>query len=74
MPFLALAVAMIVVDATIVNVAVPTIIRDLHLSATEAEWLNSAYALVFASLLITLGHAGDRWGRRRLYLSGTAFS
>ncbi len=71
MPFLALGVAMIVVDATIVNVAVPTIIRELHLSATEAEWLNSVYALVFASFLITLGHAGDRWGRRRLYLSGT---
>ena len=70
MPFLGLGVAMIVVDATVVNVAVPTIIRDLRLSATQAEWINSAYALVFASLLIALGHAGDRWGRRRLYISG----
>ncbi len=71
MPFIALGVAMIVVDATIVNVAVPVIIRDLHVSEVEAEWLNSIYSLVFAALLITSGHAGDRWGRRRMYLLGT---
>ena len=71
MPFIALGVAMIIVDATIVNVAVPTIIRELHVSATTAEWFNSIYALVFASLLITLGHTGDVWGRRRLFLTGT---
>lgn len=70
MPFIAMGVAMIIVDATIVNVAVPTIIRELHLTATEAEWLNSIYSLVFAALLITLGHVGDRWGRRRLFLLG----
>jgi len=72
MPFIAMGVAMIIVDATIVNVAVPTIIRELHLTATEAEWLNSIYSLVFAALLITLGHVGDRWGRRRLFLMGVA--
>ncbi len=71
MPFIALGVAMIIVDATIINVAVPTIIRKLHVSATTAEWFNSIYALVFASLLITLGHAGDVWGRRRLFFAGT---
>ena len=70
MPFIAVGVAMIVVEATIVNVAVPTIIRELHLGATGAEWLNSIYALVFAALLISFGHAGDRWGRRRLFLLG----
>ena len=62
MPFIALGVAMIIVDATIVNVAVPVIIRDLHISEVGAEWLNSMYSLVFAALLITFGHAGDRWG------------
>lgn len=72
MPFIALGVAMIIVDATIVNVAVPVIIRDLHLSEVGAEWLNSVYSLVFAALLITFGHAGDRWGRRRMFLLGTA--
>ena len=70
MPFVALGVSMIIVDATIVNVAVPTIIRELHVSANTAEWFNSIYSLVFASLLITLGHTGDVWGRRRLFGTG----
>jgi EmrB/QacA subfamily drug resistance transporter len=69
---LSLGVSMIIVDATIVNVAVPSIIRDLDLDSTTAEWINTVYALVFASLLITLGRIGDLWGRRRLYLLGLA--
>ena len=71
MPFVALGVAMIIVDATIVNVAVPTIIRELHVTANTSEWFNSIYSLVFASLLISLGHAGDVWGRRKLFGLGT---
>ena len=71
MPFVALGVSMIIVDATIVNVAVPTIIKDLHVSANTSEWFNSIYSLVFASLLISLGHLGDVWGRRRLFALGT---
>ena len=71
MPFIALGVAMIIVDATIVNVAVPTIIRDLHTTAASAEWINTIYSLVFAALLITLGRVGDMFGRRRLFLVGT---
>lgn len=71
MPFIALGVAMIIVDATIVNVAIPVIIRDLRISEVGAEWLNSIYSLVFAASLITFGHAGDRWGRRRMFLLGT---
>jgi EmrB/QacA subfamily drug resistance transporter len=67
---LSLGVAMIIVDATIVNVAVPSIIRELKLDSTTAEWINTIYALVFAALLITLGRIGDVWGRRRLYLLG----
>jgi len=70
MPFVALGVSMIIVDATIVNVAVPTIIRDLNVSANTAEWFNSIYSLVFAALLITLGHTGDVWGRRKLFATG----
>jgi EmrB/QacA subfamily drug resistance transporter len=61
---------MIIVDATIVNVAVPSIIRELNLDSTQAEWINTVYALVFAALLITLGRLGDVFGRRRLYLGG----
>ncbi len=67
---LSLGVAMIIVDATIVNVAVPSIIRELDLDSTTAEWINTVYALVFAALLVTLGRFGDLFGRRRLYLLG----
>ena len=73
MPFIALGVAMIIIDATIVNVAVPSIIRDLHTTATTAEWVNSIYSLVFAALLITLGRLGDMFGRRRLFMVGTVW-
>jgi EmrB/QacA subfamily drug resistance transporter len=73
MPFIALGVAMIIVDATIINVAVPTIIRDLHTTAVAAEWINSIYSLVFATLLITLGRLGDMFGRRRLFCIGTVW-
>jgi EmrB/QacA subfamily drug resistance transporter len=67
---LSLGVSMIIVDATIVNVAVPSIIKDLKIDSTTAEWINTIYALVFAALLITLGRVGDVFGRRRLYLLG----
>lgn len=67
---LATALAMIVLDGTIVAVALPSIITDLHLDLTEAQWVNSLYAVVFAALLLTAGRVGDRWGRRRLLLVG----
>ncbi len=67
---LSVGVAMIIVDATIVNVAVPSIIRELKLDSTQAEWINTTYALVFAALLITVGRLGDVFGRRRMYVGG----
>ncbi|HYO42646.1 MAG TPA: MFS transporter [Candidatus Limnocylindrales bacterium] len=67
---LSLGVSMIIVDATIVNVAVPSIIKELKLDSTTAEWINTVYALVFAALLVTLGRVGDLVGRRVLYLVG----
>jgi len=67
---LSLGVSMIIVDATVVNVAIPTIIADLGLQGTDAEWLNTIYSLVFAALLISVGRAGDRWGRRLFFLVG----
>ncbi len=70
MPFIALAVSLIIMDATVVNVAIPSMIRDLALSASDAEWVNSIYSLVFAALLITVGRLGDLSGRRRLLLIG----
>lgn len=67
---LSLGVSLIVIDGTIVNVSLPVIIHDLKLDFTDAEWVNSIYALVFAGLLITAGRLGDRLGRRRLFVAG----
>jgi len=66
----AFGVSLIIMDATVVNVALPTIIEDLHLDATQAEWMNAIYSLVFASLLLTVGRVGDIFGRKRLFLIG----
>jgi EmrB/QacA subfamily drug resistance transporter len=68
---ISLAVAIIIADATVVNVAIPSIIRDLKITTTDAEWITSVYSLVFAALLITVGRLGDIFGRRRLLLIGT---
>ena len=67
---LSLGVSMIIIDATIVNVALPSIIRDFDLDLADAEWINSIYSLVFAALLITLGKVGDVTGRRRMFVIG----
>ncbi len=69
---LSLGLSMIVVDATIVNVAVPSIVRDLKLDGSTAEWIVSIYPLVFAALLISFGRFGDVAGRRLLFLLGLA--
>jgi EmrB/QacA subfamily drug resistance transporter len=68
--FLALGVAMIILDATVVNVAIPTIVADLGLSTTDAEWVNAAYALTFASLLLLAGRLSDLLGRRLMFVAG----
>lgn len=68
--FLALGVSMIILDATIVNVAIPTMVQDLNLTTADAEWVNAAYALTFASLLILAGRIADRSGRRLLFVIG----
>jgi len=59
-------------DNTVVNVALPSIQRDLHLSLAGLEWVASAYILVFAGLLLAGGRLADRYGRRRLFLLGLA--
>ena len=62
---LCLSLLLVVVDNTIVNVALPTLNRDLGAGTTELQWIVDAYTLVFAALLLTMGHLGDRFGRRR---------
>jgi EmrB/QacA subfamily drug resistance transporter len=60
------------IDVTIVNVALPTIRRDLHASATQLEWVVSGYMLAFAAALIIAGNFGDLFGRKRVFLAGVA--
>src|SRR5438034_3703640 len=60
------------IDVTIVNVALPSIRRDLHASATQLEWVVSGYMLAFAATLIIAGNLGDKFGRKRLFLAGAA--
>src|SRR6266496_981319 len=67
-----LATFMTYLDNNIVNVAIPAIQQDLHLSTAGLEWVVSGYILVFASLLLAGGRLGDLFGRRRLLLVGLA--
>jgi EmrB/QacA subfamily drug resistance transporter len=63
---------MIVLDATIVNVAIPTIHKDLKFSSANLEWLVTAYALTFGGLLLFGGRTGDLYGKRRMFMVGIA--
>jgi len=65
-----LAQFMVVLDATIVNVALPSIQNDLHLSEGSLQWIVNAYTLVFGGFLLLGGRAGDLLGRKRLFLVG----
>jgi EmrB/QacA subfamily drug resistance transporter len=61
---------MVILDATIVNVALPSIQKDLGLSEANLQWIVNAYALVFGGFLLLGGRAGDLLGRKRLFLVG----
>jgi EmrB/QacA subfamily drug resistance transporter len=65
-----LAQFMVVLDATIVNVALPSIQTDLHLSDSSLQWIINAYTLVFGGFLLLGGRLGDLLGRKRLFLIG----
>jgi EmrB/QacA subfamily drug resistance transporter len=64
------ALFMIMLDNTVVNVALPSIQRDLHASLAALEWTVNAYTLTFAVLLVTGGRLGDIFGRRRMFIFG----
>ena len=66
------ALFMIMLDNTVVNVALPSIQRDLHASLQALEWTMNAYTLTFAVLMVTGGRLGDIFGRRRMFLFGVA--
>ncbi|MEO9175826.1 MAG: MFS transporter, partial [Gaiellales bacterium] len=61
---------MLLIDVTIVNVALPTVARDLHTSFSSLQWVVDAYALALASLLLAIGALADSLGHRRVYVSG----
>src|SRR3954449_9327981 len=64
------ALFMVMLDNTVVNVALPSIQRDLHADLSALEWTINAYTLSFAVLLVTGGRLGDIFGRRRMFLAG----
>ena len=66
------ALFMIMLDNTVVNVALPTIQRDLNASPSALEWTINSYVLTFAALILLGGKLGDRFGRRRMFLVGLA--
>jgi len=68
--FISLGVALIIVDSTIVNVAIPSIINDIGITSTQAQWVQEIYTLVFAALLLISGRLADEYGRRRLFVLG----
>src|SRR5712691_8306948 len=63
---------MIVLDQTIVNVALPSIQRDLGFSQTGLAWIVNAYLIAFGGLLLLAGRLGDLIGRKRIFLTGLA--
>jgi EmrB/QacA subfamily drug resistance transporter len=67
---LCVSLLVIVIDNTIVNVALPTLVSDLGASISELQWVVDAYTLVFAGLLLLAGTFGDRFGRRRTLILG----
>jgi len=67
---IAVTVLMIVLDATIVNIALPAVSGDLDISAANQQWIVTAYTLTFGGLLLLGGRIADFWGRKRTYLVG----
>ncbi len=72
--FISLAVALIIVDSTIVNVAIPSIVRDLSITSSQVQWVQESFTLVFAALLLVFGTLTDRFGRRLLVLGVAVFA
>ena len=59
-------------DNTILNVALPVLVRDMHATSTQLQWIVDAYAVVFAGLMLAVGSLGDRIGRKWVFLGGLA--
>ena len=67
---LCVSLLIVTLDNTVLNVALPTLVRDLHATTTELQWIVDAYVMVFAGLLLVAGSVADRIGRKRVFLAG----
>lgn len=67
---LCVALLMVNLDNTVLNVVLPTLVRDLHASTTELQWIVDSYVLVFAGLLLVAGSIADRIGRKKVFCAG----
>src|ERR1700704_6575341 len=68
--FIAIAQLMVVLDATIVNIALPSAQKSLGIPDATRQWVIPAYALAFGGLLLFGGRIADMWGRRRTFITG----
>src|ERR1700682_6005033 len=66
------AALIVVLDNSVLNVAIPTILREFHTTLPSVQWVVTGYALTFASLLIIGGRLGDLYGHRRIFIIGAA--
>src|SRR5579864_8708438 len=66
------SVAIPVLDNTVLNVAIPTILREFHTDLPSLQWVITGYSLTFATLLIIGGRLGDMYGHRRTFMAGAA--
>ncbi|HVV77662.1 MAG TPA: MFS transporter [Mycobacteriales bacterium] len=69
---LCLTILLISLDQTVLNIALPTLVKDLHPSTSGLEWIIDSYTLTQAVLLLASGALGDRFGRRRMFIIGSA--
>ena len=67
---LCLSLLIVTLDNTVLNVALPTLVRDLHATSTELQWIVDSYVMVFAGLLLVGGSLADRVGRKRTFVAG----
>ncbi|WP_319943748.1 MFS transporter [Nocardia aurantia] len=67
---LCLSLLVLMIDGTVLNLAIPSLIRELHATPQDVQWILDAYVLVFAGLLLTAGSLSDRFGRRRALITG----
>jgi EmrB/QacA subfamily drug resistance transporter len=69
---LCVSLLIVTLDNTVLNVVLPTLVRDLHATTTQLQWIVDAYVMVFAGLLLVAGSVADRVGRQRTFLAGLA--